>query len=60
MAKIVITIEDENEYKINYKCECETPEEVNEKGEPTLAIQAGHFLIHQLLEKAGNSHIKFD
>jgi len=48
MAKIVITIEDVNEGVITYKSECETPQETNQKGEPTLAIQLGANIIQQL------------
>ena len=58
MAKIVITIEDTAESKISYISECETPNEIDENGNPTLAIQAASVLVTTLLNMSGNNNFE--
>lgn len=49
MAKIIITIEDADKDLVNYKSECETPEETKEDGQPTLALQMAGIIIQQMM-----------
>lgn len=49
MAKVIITLEDTGENLIQYKSECDTPQETDSKGEPTLALKLGGMIMQQIM-----------
>ena len=49
MAQVIIILEDTGENLIQYKSHCETPDEKDSNGEPTLAIKLGGMIMQQIM-----------
>jgi hypothetical protein len=58
MAKIIIILEDAGNDLVNYQSVCETPDEVNEKGEPTAAIKMAIQIIENMTSTSENNKVE--
>lgn len=58
MAQIFIILNDAGNGLVDYKSICETPEEIDENGEPTPAIKLAVKIIDQITSTNTNNEVK--
>ena len=58
MAKVIIVLEDAENGIVNYQASCETPNETDENGNPTQAIQLAGAFIEKITTKELNNEIE--
>lgn len=58
MARIVIILDDAGNGLVNYQSICETPDEVDEAGEPTAAIKVAARIIENITSITKNNEVE--
>ena len=58
MARVIIILQDAGNGLVNYQSICETPDEVDENGEPTTAIKIAVQFIENITSTTKNNEVE--
>ena len=58
MARVVIILDDAGDGLVNYQSVCETPDELDNKGEPTAAIKIASQFIENITSTTKNNEVE--